>query len=129
MTVLGMHATASQLHHSGSQVPQTGQIELGIAVSAAGPPSLLWRQHAVGSDGLPCATVTHQKMLAIVIEDIDVMALKGRLEPRAHFSHKNVVSQALRLPDLVQVSRPNHFHTAATWRRARCSRRTILAMK
>jgi hypothetical protein len=45
-------------------------------------------------------------MLAIVIEQIDVMAGQRAAQTSAHFIGKNLIAQTLGLPNLIQMARP-----------------------
>ena len=106
MAMIRMHAAAAQLDHAVTQQTQTRQVELGVAVGAADALGLCGREHAVGADNFPAVCITHQQVLAVIIEQVDVVARQVAAQRSAHFQRKNLKPKPLRLPDFVLVLRP-----------------------
>ena len=116
MAVLRMHATAPQLHHAGTQRTQPRQVELQVAVGTPYPARLGRREHAVGTDHLTAGQVAHQQVLAIVIEQVHVMARNGGIQARPHLLREDGKPQPLSLPYLIEVPRPSHFQAGTRHR-------------
>ena len=105
-TVLCMHAAAPQLHHIAAQMAQAHQVKFGFGIEAANAARLRRCQYAVGADHHAAVGIAHQQVLAIVIEQVDIVFRQVGLETRAHFQRKHLVAQTLGLAHLVQVTRP-----------------------
>ena len=69
-----MHAAAAQLNHPLTQAAQARQVKLGVTVGAARTLGLGRCQHAVGANHIAAGLVSHQKVLAVVVKQINIMA-------------------------------------------------------
>jgi len=69
------------------------------------------------------------QVLAIVVEQVDVVLGHGRRQACAHFTHEHLVPQPLRRADFVEVPRPRHFNPFARRRRLRRTIRMARAVK
>ena len=112
-----MHAAAAQLHHLAAYAPQAHQVKFGVAVGAAHAPGLRGREHAVGAHHLLRGHIAHQQVLAVIVKQVDVVARRRRVQPRAHFAGKDFVPQSLRLPNFIEVLRPPNLDAACCHRR------------
>lgn len=112
--VLAVHAGAAGLDHALAQVAQASHVELGSAVGAADAPRLGRRQHAVGADDFPACRITHQQVLAEVVEDVDVVAGKRGAQPGAHLPGEDGEPQPLCGADFVFMAGPGHFEPAGS---------------
>ena len=112
MSVVDMHATAAQLDHAVAQAAQTGQVKFGVAVGAARPLGLDRGQHPVGANHLACGRIAHQQVLAVVIEQVDVMALDGLGQTCTELGGENRIPQALRFTNFVLMVSPADLNGA-----------------
>jgi hypothetical protein len=99
-------AAAAQLHHPLAQAPKPREVELRVAVGAAHAHRLHRRQHAVGADHLERPRIAHEQVLAIVVEQVHVMACDPAVQAGAHLRRENLVPQSLRLAHFVLVPGP-----------------------
>ena len=106
MAVVGVHATAAEFDHAFTQAAQPGEVKLGVAVGAAHALGLHGRQHAVGAYDLPGGAVAHQQVFAVIVKQVNVVARQRRVQARAHFSGKHLVTQPLRGAHFILVARP-----------------------
>ena len=109
-----MHATAAQFHHARAQSVQTGQVKLGVAVGAAHTQGLRRREHTVGANDLLGGLITHQQMLTKIIKQVHIVARQSLGNARTHLQRKHLVTQALGLPDFVQMPGPGHRQSLTT---------------
>lgn len=116
MTVIRVDATAAQLDHPLAQAPKPREVELGIAVGAAHAHCLRRRQHAVGADHFQRARIAHEQVLAIIVEQVDVVTGNPGVQTGAHLRRKHLVPQSLRLADFILVAGPGD-QDAATFLR------------
>ena len=128
VAVIGVHTATAQFHHPGAQGAQARQVKFGIAVGSAHPLGLRRRQHPVSPNDLQALGVAHQKVLAVVVEEVHVVARNGGRQSSAHLCRKHLKAQALRLADFVQMPGPGHLNGATrrgNLRRARYNGRAL----
>ena len=106
MAVIRVNAAAAQLHHAAAHIAQACQVELGVAVGAACPLGLHGREHPVGANDLTRSAVPHQQVLAVIVKQIDVVTWHCFGQPCAQLGRKDLVPQALRFPNFVEMRRP-----------------------
>ena len=116
VAVVGVHAGATQLDHLVAHRAQAGQVELGFAVQATDALGRFGRQHTVGADdlaGLARGLVggqAHQQVLAVRIEQVDVVAFRaadGHVQARPHLLGEDRVPQALGCANILFSASPN----------------------
>ena len=72
------------------------------------------REDAISADHLARSLVAHQQVFAVVVEQVHVVARQPAVvQACAHLASEDLVSQALRLADLVLVACPGHRNAAA----------------
>ena len=112
----GVDAGAPEFDHALAQRTQPGEIELGVGVETSGASRRSRCHHPVGAHHdrrlVGIGLRAHQQVLAIGIEDIDIVArwrAVRRREMRAHLLREDLVAQALRAAQIGLVAGPQHF--------------------
>ena len=124
VAVLLVDATAPEFDHALAQAAQSGEVELGVGIGAPYPPGLRGCQHPVGSHHFPRVLVAYQEMLAIIVEEVHIVARMGKaqrnVQSGAHFMREHLITQALCRTNLIQMLGPHGTDFSAM--RWRCSK-------
>jgi hypothetical protein len=110
LAIVAMHAGAADLDHGRPQVLQAGQVEFALRIEAADRARRVRRQHPIGAHHAQAVRISHDDMVAVRIEHIDVESLRGAgaIDAGTQFLCKHLVAQALGILDLGWCARQAH---------------------